>query len=156
MTGIVELLAVAPLVAAPMQLVQQARALAGRGLEGDRYANGSGTFSPRGAHRPGYELTLIAAEVVEELTRATLRSTSPVPDATSSPAASTSTPSSGATSASATSTAAACVSPNPAPTSNGSKVPACCDRSSTAAAYAPTSSATAISPPATRSRPNDP
>ena len=68
MTGIVELLAVAPLVAAPMQLVQQARALAGRGLEGDRYANGSGTFSPRGAHRPGYELTLIAAEVVEELT----------------------------------------------------------------------------------------
>ena len=68
MTGVVELIAVAPLVEAPMQLVQQARALAGRGLEGDRYANGSGTFSPRGAHRPGYELTLIAAEVVEELT----------------------------------------------------------------------------------------
>ena len=68
LTGVVELLAIAPLVEAPMQLVQQARALAGRGLEGDRYANGSGTFSPRGAHRPGYELTLIAAEVVEELT----------------------------------------------------------------------------------------
>ena len=61
-------LAVAPLAEAPMQLVQHARALAGRGLEGDRYANGSGTFSPRGAHRPGYELTLIAAEVVEDLT----------------------------------------------------------------------------------------
>ena len=68
LSGVVELIAVAPLVEAPMQLVQQARALAGRGLEGDRYANGSGTFSPRGAHRPGYELTLIAAEVVEELT----------------------------------------------------------------------------------------
>ena len=68
LTGVVELLAIAPLVEAPMQLVQQARAIAGRGLEGDRYANGAGTFSPRGAHRPGYELTLIAAEVVEELT----------------------------------------------------------------------------------------
>ena len=68
LAGIVERLAVAPLAEAPVQLVQQARALAGRGLEGDRYANGSGTFSRRGAHRPGYELTLIAAEVVEEVT----------------------------------------------------------------------------------------
>ena len=68
LSGVVEMIAVAPLVEAPMQLVRQAHAIAGRGLEGDRYANGSGTFSPRGAHRPGYELTLIAAEVVEELT----------------------------------------------------------------------------------------
>lgn len=68
LTGVVELIAIAPEVEAPMQLVQQARALAGRGLEGDRYANGSGTFSPRDKHRPAYELTLIAAEVVEELT----------------------------------------------------------------------------------------
>ena len=68
LSGVVELIAVALLVEAPMQLVQQARAFAGRGLEGDRYANGAGTFSPRGAHRPGYELTLVAAEVVEELT----------------------------------------------------------------------------------------
>ena len=68
LTGVVELLAVAPLAEAPMQLVQHARALAGRGLEGDRYADGSGTFSPRGAHKPGYELTLIAVEVVEGLT----------------------------------------------------------------------------------------
>ena len=68
LTGVVELLAVAPLVEAPMQLINQARALAGRGLQGDRYADGTGTFSPRGAHRPGYELTLIAAEVVEDLT----------------------------------------------------------------------------------------
>ncbi|MCW2607954.1 MAG: hypothetical protein JWO60_2647 [Frankiales bacterium] len=66
--GTVEMLAVASAAEAPMQLLQQAQALAGRGLEGDRYAAGSGTFSPRGAHKPGYELTLIAAEVVEELT----------------------------------------------------------------------------------------
>jgi hypothetical protein len=68
MTGIVELLAVAPHAEAVMQLVEHARALAGRGLEGDRYANSAGTFSTRGARRPGYELTLIAAEVVEDLT----------------------------------------------------------------------------------------
>jgi len=68
MSGVVELLAVAPRKGAPMELVSGARALAGRGLEGDRYAVGSGTFSPQGVHRPGYDLTLIAAEVVEELT----------------------------------------------------------------------------------------
>jgi MOSC domain-containing protein YiiM len=64
----VELLAIAKLAETPMQLVDNVRALAGRGLEGDRYADGAGTFSPRRAHRSGYELTLIAAEVVEELT----------------------------------------------------------------------------------------
>ncbi len=68
LTGTVELLAIAPDAEAPVQLVPRVRALAGQGLEGDRYAAGRGTFSPRGAHRPGYELTLIAAEVVEELT----------------------------------------------------------------------------------------
>lgn len=68
LTGVVELLAVAPLAEVPMQVVPHARALRGRGLAGDRYATSAGTFSPRGAHRPGYELTLIAAEVVEELT----------------------------------------------------------------------------------------
>ena len=66
--GVVEMLAVAPLAEAPMRLVEHARALAGRGLEGDRYADGSGTFSPRGARKPGNDLTLIAAEVVEDLT----------------------------------------------------------------------------------------
>lgn len=68
LTGVVELLAIAAHAEAPMQLVRRARALAGRGLEGDRYADSAGTFSPRGVHRPGYDLTLIAAEVVEELT----------------------------------------------------------------------------------------
>lgn len=53
LTGVVELLAVAPVAEAPMQLVRHARALAGRGLEGDRYADGSGTFSPRARTSPG-------------------------------------------------------------------------------------------------------
>jgi len=68
LSGVVEMLAVAPQAQAPVQLVRSARALAGRGLEGDRYAAGAGTFSPRGAPKPGYQLTLIAAEVVEDLT----------------------------------------------------------------------------------------
>lgn len=68
LVGVVELIAVAPQAEAPMQIIPQARAVAGRGLEGDRYADSVGTFSPRGASRPGYDLTLIAAEVVEELT----------------------------------------------------------------------------------------
>lgn len=68
LAGVVEALAVAPEAEAPMRLVQSARALAGRGLAGDRYADGAGTFSSRGARRPGFDLTLIAAEVVEELT----------------------------------------------------------------------------------------
>lgn len=67
LAGVVEMLAVAPRAETPMQLLRHARALPGRGLDGDRYADRSGTFSPRGTHRPGYELTLIAAEVVEDL-----------------------------------------------------------------------------------------
>ena len=55
-------LAVAPAAEAEMQPVDIARAVAGRGLEGDRYAAGAGTFTPRGGHRPGYDLTLVAAK----------------------------------------------------------------------------------------------
>jgi MOSC domain-containing protein YiiM len=68
LTGTVEQIAVAADATAPMQLLASARALTGRGLEGDRYARGAGTFSSRGDRRPGYDLTLIAAEDVEELT----------------------------------------------------------------------------------------
>jgi MOSC domain-containing protein YiiM len=53
-----------------MRLVDSAQALAGRGLDGDRYAVGAGTFSPRAEQRPGYDLTLIAAEVLDELAAA--------------------------------------------------------------------------------------
>ena len=53
-----------------MQLLEIATARAGRGLDGDRYAAGAGTFSPRADRRPGYDLTLMAAEVLGELTAA--------------------------------------------------------------------------------------
>jgi hypothetical protein len=65
--GTVEAIATAPAAEAGMQLVEVATARAGHGLEGDRYAADAGTFTPRGARRPGYELTLVAAEVCDEL-----------------------------------------------------------------------------------------
>ena len=54
----------------PMQLLEFAQACAGRGLDGDRYAAGAGTFSSRADRRPGYDLTLMAAEVLDELAAA--------------------------------------------------------------------------------------
>jgi MOSC domain-containing protein YiiM len=51
-----------------MQQVATARAIPGRGLEGDRYANQVGTFTPRSGRGSGYDLTLIEAEVLDELT----------------------------------------------------------------------------------------
>jgi hypothetical protein len=68
--GTVEGLAVAPAAEGGMRLLEVASARAGRGLEGDRYAAGAGTFSPRAGRRPGYDLTLMAAEVLDELTAA--------------------------------------------------------------------------------------
>lgn len=68
--GTVEALAVAPAAEAPMQLLEVAHARAGQGLDGDRYAAGAGTFSPRAERRPGYDLTLFAAEVLEEVAAA--------------------------------------------------------------------------------------
>lgn len=70
MSGTVEGLAIAPAAEVPMQLLDRAQARAGRGLEGDRYAAGVGTFSSGAERRPGYDLTLIAAEVVDELAAA--------------------------------------------------------------------------------------
>ena len=68
--GTVEGLAVAPAAEADMRLLEVASARAGRGLDGDRYAAGAGTFSPRADRRPGYDLTLMAAEVLDDLTAA--------------------------------------------------------------------------------------
>jgi len=47
----------------PMRGVAEARAVPGRGLEGDRYFEGRGTFSGS----PDTELTLVEAEAVEAL-----------------------------------------------------------------------------------------
>ena len=62
--GVVAGLFVASEAEAPLVPVESVLALAGRGLEGDRYAAGRGTFSGPGR---GYELTLVEAEALEEL-----------------------------------------------------------------------------------------
>jgi MOSC domain-containing protein YiiM len=51
----------------PMIAVKEARAIVGRGLEGDRYFNQLGTYSDRPG--PGREVTLIESEAIEALER---------------------------------------------------------------------------------------
>ena len=48
---------------APMTAVREVRAVEGRGLEGDRYFFGKGTFSPA-VHRPDHEVTLVESEQI--------------------------------------------------------------------------------------------
>jgi hypothetical protein len=69
--GRVEVLAVAGAAEAPMVLVEHATAAAGRGLAGDRYFAGQGTFS--NAHARGHDLTLIEAEALEALALPSIR-----------------------------------------------------------------------------------
>jgi hypothetical protein len=64
-SGVVEGLYVAPDAEAPCQAVATAAAVAGRGLRGDRYFAGRGTFGGPGA--TGHELTLIEAEALDTL-----------------------------------------------------------------------------------------
>jgi len=63
--GTVEGLFVAGSAGASMREVEQAVAIAGRGLEGDRYAAGAGTFTPADPALKGYDLTLIESEVID-------------------------------------------------------------------------------------------
>ena len=51
----------------PMIALKEARAVVGRGLEGDRYFNKVGTYSDRSD--PGRDVTLIESEAVEALQR---------------------------------------------------------------------------------------
>ena len=60
--GAVEAIRVAASAGEPSQPLARARAVAGRGLEGDRHVLGTGTF-PSGA--PGSDLTMIESEVCE-------------------------------------------------------------------------------------------
>jgi hypothetical protein len=62
--GAVAGILIAPEAEAPLARVDAAEAVPGRGLVGDRYANGRGTFSTPGR---GYELTLVEAEVLDEI-----------------------------------------------------------------------------------------
>jgi hypothetical protein len=63
--GHVDALAVAPAAEAPVVLVHEVAVRAGRGLEGDRYFDGRGTFS--NPHARGIDVTLIEAEVLDDL-----------------------------------------------------------------------------------------
>lgn len=63
--GRVEAMVVAPEAEGPMVSIHRATLRAGRGLEGDRYFAGHGTFS--NAHGRGHDLTLIEAEVLDAL-----------------------------------------------------------------------------------------
>ncbi len=64
-TGTVEFIYIAS-AAAPTHAVNEANAIPGVGLDGDRYALGVGTFSKP---LPDRELTLIEAEAIEALKR---------------------------------------------------------------------------------------
>jgi MOSC domain-containing protein YiiM len=66
--GQVEAIALAERATDEMHTVDQAKALANRGLDGDRYAAKAGTFTPANDTARGYDLTLIEAEVLDNLT----------------------------------------------------------------------------------------
>jgi hypothetical protein len=63
-SGTVAGLLVAPEAEKPLVQVDSARAVAGRGLEGDRYFDGRGTFSGTGR---GYQLTLVEEQALEDV-----------------------------------------------------------------------------------------
>ncbi|HEY7603339.1 MAG TPA: MOSC domain-containing protein [Gaiellaceae bacterium] len=62
--GTVAGILVAPAAEAALVRVDAAEAVSGKGLVGDRYAKGRGTFSAPGR---GYELTLVESEVLDEI-----------------------------------------------------------------------------------------
>ena len=51
----------------PMRSTPSAKAVRDRGLEGDRYAAKAGTFTPKSDRLRGYDLTLIASEVLDDV-----------------------------------------------------------------------------------------
>jgi hypothetical protein len=62
--GVVAAILVADDAERPMRQIETAQAVPGRGLEGDRYFEGRGTFAGPGL---GYEVTLVEAEELEAL-----------------------------------------------------------------------------------------
>ena len=64
----VEQILIAETPTSPMASRSVVRAVPGRGLEGDRYFIGAGTFSPN-PHKPDFEITFIEKEKVEEFAR---------------------------------------------------------------------------------------
>jgi hypothetical protein len=68
LSGTVAAIALAEWATGGMHTVDHAKALANRGLDGDRYAAKAGTFTPANNTARGYDLTLIEAEVLDSLT----------------------------------------------------------------------------------------
>jgi MOSC domain-containing protein YiiM len=64
----VEQILIATTPASPMENRTAVRAAPGKGLEGDRYFIGAGTFSPN-PQKPDFEITLIEKEKVEDFAR---------------------------------------------------------------------------------------
>lgn len=67
MAHVVEIL-IASSPATPALSIDRVRAIPGRGLEGDRYANGNGTFTHH-PQRPDGELTLVQKEHIDEFAK---------------------------------------------------------------------------------------
>lgn len=67
-TGAVEAIFIAPEATKPATALSAARAVAGRGLEGDRYFTDAGTFSANGRDN-GRDLTLVEGEALDMLER---------------------------------------------------------------------------------------
>src|SRR5262245_11850086 len=65
--GQVEAICIAPAASVDMQPLAQVEAIAGLGLQGDRYAAGTGFYSPRPTDPGAREVTLIEAEVLDWL-----------------------------------------------------------------------------------------
>ena len=71
MARVIEIL-IASAPSAAMQACETVRAVPRRGLEGDRYFLGKGTFSPN-PQKVDYELTLIESEKIQKFCRETKR-----------------------------------------------------------------------------------
>jgi MOSC domain-containing protein len=67
--GRVDAIYIGPSPREPMESRADVRAVAGRGLEGDRYFAGEGTFYRGKEYEPRREITLIEAEAVEAAAR---------------------------------------------------------------------------------------
>ena len=65
--GTVDSIHIAPAASEPTVSVEQAHAVPGKGLEGDRYFKREGTYSDR--HGPDREITLIEIETIQALER---------------------------------------------------------------------------------------
>lgn len=67
LTGKVEAIYITPSAEDPMQPLPEVEAIAGHGLAGDRYLNGTGYYSKRPLPDGGRQITLIETEELERL-----------------------------------------------------------------------------------------